>query len=323
MEKQELMDTIVETLKKGNFEVALSRVQCSFDIVARKNLIVLIIKALVNLDTFSEEHAWDLKILSKALKATPIVVGAKTKIGSVENSTVYSRHGINCISLATLEDLFIEGNPPLVYADRGGFFVEVDGSLIKEEREKRGMSISHLAELVGVSKSSIYDFENVDRRISIDSVLKIEKELDIGITKPIYIIKEEEDEEKITNISEDSTERPRSDLEKTILGELSDKGFEVFPTKRTPFNALLKDKEILITGISNAKMYIFEKKAEIVASISDITEKDAMFIVSTKKAKENVKGIPILTQKEIKSLKDVEDILELVHERKTTEKNQN
>ena len=291
MEKQELMDTIVEILKKGNFEVALSRVQCSFDIVARKNFIVLIIKALVNLDTFSEEHAWDLKILSKALKATPIVVGAKTKIGSVENSTVYSRHGINCISIATLEDLFIEGNPPLVYADRGGFFVEVDGSLIKEEREKRGMSISHLAELVGVSKSSIYDFENLDRRISIDSVLKIEKELDIGITKPIYIIKEE-DEEKITNISEDSAEKPRSDLEKTILGELSDKGFEVFPTKRTPFNALLKDKEILITGISNAKMYIFEKKAEIVASISDITEKDAMFIVSTKKPKKMLKAYP-------------------------------
>ncbi len=322
MEKQELLDTIGEILKKGNFEVALSRVQCSFDVVARKNLVVLIIKALVNVDTFTEEHAWDLKILSKALKATPIVVGAKTKLGTVENSTVYSRHGINCISLETLEDLFIEGNPPLVYADRGGFFVEVDGSLIKEEREKRGMSISYLAELIGVSKTSIYEFENVDKRINIDSVLKIEKELDIGVTKPIYLIKEE-DKEDIKNITEDNIEGSRSDLEKTILGDLSNKGFEVFPTKRTPFNALLKEKEILITGISNAKMYIFEKKAEIVASISDITEKDAMFVVGAKRVKENVKGIPVLTEKEIKSLKDVEDILELIRERKTNEENQN
>jgi len=144
MEKHELLNNITEILKKGGFEVALSRVQCSFDIVARRNLIVLIVKALVNLDTFSDEHAWDLKILSKALKATPLVVGAKTKLGPIENSTVYSRHGINCISVETLEELFIEGNPPLVYADRGGFFVEVDGSLIKEEREKKGMSIGHL-----------------------------------------------------------------------------------------------------------------------------------------------------------------------------------
>ena len=51
------------------------------------------------------------------------------------------------------------------------------------------MSIGHLAELIGVSKSSIYEFENLEKRISVDSVLKIEKELDIGITKPIYIIK--------------------------------------------------------------------------------------------------------------------------------------
>jgi len=322
MEKQELLESIVETLKKEGFEVALSRIQCSFDVVARRNLIVLIIKALVNLDTFSEEHAWDLKILAKALKATPLVVGIKTKLGPIGNSTVYSRHSINCISLDTLVDLFVEGNPPLVYADRGGFFVEVDGNLIKEERERRGMSIGHLAELIGVSKSSIYEFENLEKRISVDSVLKIEKELDIGITKPIYIIKVGGKEESEI-IHESPVEAARSDLEKTVLGDLSNKGFEVFPTKRTPFNALLKEREILITGISNTKTYIFEKKAEIVASISDITEKDAMFVVDAKKVKESIKGVPILTQKEIKSSKDVEDILELVHERKPDNKRQN
>lgn len=322
MEKQELIDSIIETLKKGGFEVAISRVQCSFDIVARRNLIVLIIKALVNLDTFSEEHAWDLKILSKALKATPLVVGAKTKIGLVENSTVYTRHGINCISLDTLEDLFIEGNPPLVYADRGGFFVEIDGSLIREEREKRGMSIGHLADLIGVSKSSIYEFENVNKRINIESVLKIEKELDVGITKPIYIIKVT-DKKELDNLAEKSIDKAKSDLEKIVLGDLSDRGFEVFPTKRTPFNALLKEREILITGITNITTNLFEKKAEIVASISEITEKDAMFVVDAKRIKKNIKGVPILTQKEIKSSKDVEDILDLVHERKTQNNNQN
>jgi len=322
MEKQELIDSIIETLKKGGFEVAISRVQCSFDIVARRNLIVLIIKALVNLDTFSEEHAWDLKILSKALKATPLVVGAKTKIGLVENSTVYTRHGINCISLDTLEDLFIEGNPPLVYADRGGFFVEIDGSLIREEREKRGMSIGHLADLIGVSKSSIYEFENVNKRINIESVLKIEKELDVGITKPIYIIKVT-DKKELDDLAEKSIDKAKSDLEKIVLGDLSDRGFEVFPTKRTPFNALLKEREILITGITNITTNLFEKKAEIVASISEITEKDAMFVVDAKRIKKNIKGVPILTQKEIKSSKDVEDILDLVHERKTQNNNQN
>ena len=322
MEKQELIDSIIETLKKGGFEVAISRVQCSFDIVARRNLIVLIIKALVNLDTFSEEHAWDLKILSKALKATPLVVGAKTKIGLVENSTVYTRHGINCISLDTLEDLFIEGNPPLVYADRGGFFVEIDGSLIREERERRGMSIGHLADLIGVSKSSIYEFENVNKRINIESVLKIEKELDVGITKPIYIIKVT-DKKELDDLAEKSIDKAKSDLEKIVLGDLSDRGFEVFPTKRTPFNALLKEREILITGITNITTNLFEKKAEIVASISEITEKDAMFVVDAKRIKKNIKGVPILTQKEIKSSKDVEDILDLVHERKTQDNNQN
>lgn len=322
MEKNELLNNITEILKKGGFEVALSRVQCSFDIVARRNLIVLIVKALVNLDTFSDEHAWDLKILSKALKATPLVVGARTKLGPIENSTVYSRHGINCISIETLEELFIEGNPPLVYADRGGFFVEVDGSLIKEEREKKGMSIGHLAELIGVSKSSIYEFENINKRISIESVLKIEKELDVGITKPIYIVRLMEKKE-LENIKDTPIDAAKTELEKAVLVDLSDRGFEVFPTKRTPFNALLKEREILITGITNITTNLFEKKAEIIASISEITEKDAMFVVNAKKTKKNVKGVPILTQKEIKSSKDVEEILDLVHERKIDTKSQN
>jgi len=48
-----------------------------------------------------------------------------------------------------------------------------------------------------------------------------------------------------------------------------------------------------------------------------------MFVVDAKKVKESIKGVPILTQKEIKSSKDVEDILELVHERKPDNKRQN
>ncbi len=144
----------------------------------------------------------------------------------------------------------------------------------------------------------------------------------MGITKPIYIVRLMEKKE-LENIKDNPIDAAKTDLEKAVLVDLSDRGFEVFPTKRTPFNALLKEREILITGITNITTNLFEKKAEIIASISEITEKDAMFVVNAKKTKKNVKGVPILTQKEIKSSKDVEEILDLVHERKIDTKSQN
>ena len=48
-----------------------------------------------------------------------------------------------------------------------------------------------------------------------------------------------------------------------------------------------------------------------------------MFVVDAKKVKGSIKVFHMLTQKENKSSKDVEDILELVHERKPDNKRQN
>ena len=55
------------------------------------------------------------------------------------------------------------------------------GSLIKTERERRGWSQEHLAELVGVSRVQVSRIESGDQVGSIDTLTRIARELALDL----------------------------------------------------------------------------------------------------------------------------------------------
>ena len=83
-----------------------------FDIIARKNDILLL-KVLNNIDSFQEEQARNLKILSNNLDASSFLVGAKTRRENLENNIIYERFNIPAVTATTLEHILQSKTPKI------------------------------------------------------------------------------------------------------------------------------------------------------------------------------------------------------------------
>jgi putative transcriptional regulator len=82
--------------------------------------------------------------------------------------------------------------------------------------------------------------------------------------------------------------------------------------ERCPFEAVSKDKKkILLTCVDRYDKKLI-KKAKVVSSISNITEKHAVLITDKEVHKTNIEGTPLIIKKELKKIRDPEEILDLI-----------
>ena len=109
MGRDDLINTTRAILAKAGFDVssALTIRGICFDVVAKLDSKVLIVKVLSNVDAFSKENAGEMKTLADALGATPLVVGERSSSGDLEPGIVYSRFNISIVSNETLADLLL------------------------------------------------------------------------------------------------------------------------------------------------------------------------------------------------------------------------
>ena len=79
--------------------------QGSFDIVARKNLLILLLKTFINIDSVNEKNAHEMKQLANIFLASPIIIGAKSRNGILEEDVIYERYDILTIGIETLKKI--------------------------------------------------------------------------------------------------------------------------------------------------------------------------------------------------------------------------
>ena len=307
----DLTNSIVNIFKRAGFEVSLCDIRSCYDIMAKRGLFSFIVKVLSNVDSFSPEHGTEMRKIAYYFNVFPLIIAYKTKKYSLEEGIVYNRESIPVISIETLEGLLLDELPPLIYSDRGGLYVKIDRERLKEEREKRGLSLGYVADALNISKSTLYEYENMEKGVLLENAIKLEKFFDIPVVKPVSILRKIE-----RDTGEIKLEDLKKALERDVLLKLHHMGFKVVPTEKTPFNAVVKDKEIIITGIGESSSRLLRKRIRIVHEFSMMIEKDAMFVVDLKKNPENIEGMPILSKKELKKIKDVEDIFNLIYSKK-------
>ena len=118
--RNQLLQNIYQLLNKEGFETSNIYDHSCFDLVARKKLLILLLKALVNIDTLNEAHTEEIRQISKVFLASPIIVGMKSKNHILEEDIVYERHGLPAIGLETLKNMIVYDEYPEILADRGG-----------------------------------------------------------------------------------------------------------------------------------------------------------------------------------------------------------
>ncbi len=313
MEREDAILAVRRLLQKAGFFVSDPHNirSISFDLIARRDSSLLIIKVLSNVDSLTRSHAEELKSIASSLDASPIIIGDRAGTGPLEEGAVYSRFDIPIINFQTLYDYLIEGVPPLVFAAPGGFYVNIDGEVIRRARAEKGISLGTLADIAGVSRKTIQMYES-----GMGAMMDVAIKLEDFLQEPIVLPIDPFDYRPVPEV--DSIERELEGLEREIFSLLGSMGYAVLPVKRCPFEAVttLEEEDLfLITGVSERNRNL-PKKARVIVNISRVAEKDTVIFIDHVKTRTNIEGAPLIGQDEIERAKDPEVIIHLISDRR-------
>ncbi len=313
MSREDLINTTRAILARAGFDISatLNLRSVCFDIVGRKDEILLIIKVLSNIDAFSRDNAEEMKVLAEALKATPLLIGETSSSGQLEPGIVYSRFKIPIISNETLAEHLLEEVPPFIFAAPGGLYVRIDSEMLRNVRENCGISLGTLAETAGVSRRTIQMYES-GMGAMIDAAMRLEEFLQVPIIEPLnpFEYKSEKKPEEYEVTGDKRTES-------TALNRLLDIGFAITPVTKSPFEAITRSRQtVILTGLGSDEERLIQK-AMIASEISKIAGKHSLVIVEKERSAENIDTTAVVTNDELKKIDDQDELTDLVLSRST------
>ena len=307
--RSQLLQQIENLLKSQGYKTSDIYEQGSFDIVARKNLLILLLKTFQNIDSINESNAHEMKQLANIFLASPIIIGARSRNGMLEEGVIYERYDIPTIGFDTLKNMILYNEYPEILADRGGYFVKIDGSVIKQYREEYSLSLKDLADLAHVSRATMYKYESEIVRASTETAMILEEILNTKVTLDIDLLKQPQPEDIKFSEGEDTI-------------DLSKLGYGVVSTNKSPFDAVAKMKSsekhspLMANVEKNRTEKTLKRMAVPLKDLSMVTTSEPVFIINNEKIKESIGTIPVIKSWELKEFENSKELLKMIRERK-------
>ena len=250
-----------------------------------------------------------------------IIIGIRTRNAMMEHGVVYDRYNIKAVTYETFEE-YLKGSPPVVYAHRGGFFVKIDGEALKKAREKLNISVGELAEASGVSRKTIYKYEQNKANPSVEVAIRIEEYLDAPLARGIDLfemvnIQKDDENQKRESSFPSEEEINIEEYKKQALNILDELGFNLIPTLRAPFDAVAekhKNSEekhnILLTNIGEQENEDIRRRAIMVREISKLLDGYSLLILEKKE--KHYKNLAVISMRELEKMDDALDLIEFI-----------
>ncbi|MGI0054801.1 MAG: transcriptional regulator [Thermoplasmata archaeon] len=316
-------------LERGGFYVSDAHGirPSSFDLAARRDSLLVLLKVLKNIDTLSREEAVRLTELGQLFPAVVLIVGQTSGASELEPGVVYTRYDIPIIREETLADLIEKAVPPFLLSAPGGVFARIDGERLRALREARDLSLGAMAQIAGVSRHSIQLYEE-GGGAEIIVVERVERYFGEPVAVPVDLLLRPSAPEPPLRAPETEAEprgderaRPRSPdpLRASVFDRLYGMGWDVVPTVRAPFDAFTRTpheeevREILLTAIGSLRTA--QHRAELLRELARVTERHAMFVVPDPYPRPSIDGLPVLSVRELGRHRGREELLDEIEER--------
>ena len=285
--KPELLDSINIFLLKKGFTIKNLTRTC-FDVLARKNEQILLIKILEDANSVSRQYTEDMAALASCIGASPLIITEKAG-AKLENNVVYSRFGIFTLSQSTFFSC-ISNKMPFIKSGKAGLTASLSGKKFREKREEVGYSLNSLSKKLGVTSRMISKYENENSEVTINKAMKIYDIFGHQVFNEINVFVQ--------------NGHHQSKLETSISRKYVDLGFDATETKKTPFDIIArKGNEIILTEVSdhvNPQMQ----------SVSKLIDADSLVIFSKKKPK----NMPSMTKKEFMDFEKANELVKFLKE---------
>jgi len=302
MSQDRLLQMVVSVLLMAGFRVTerFSMRPRSFDLIAGRSETLLVIKVVSHIDSVSEETARDLDHIARSLRGSPLIIGERARDAELERGAVYVRYGIFAVSVSTLYDAFVENSPPLVYASPGGLYVNINGQVLREQREKRNLSLGDLGNLLGVSRRTISKYES-GMGTTLDIALRIEEIFDAALVRSIDLLTYE------SHFSEESEQGK----EEIPMGFLERIGMKLHTMHRAPFQALIEFSDhTILTGYGTTDKVV--RRAALIGNISQVTGTHAMCVLTDYYKQKKIGSTLVIGEERLHSVTDGEELIEMI-----------
>lgn len=310
MKRGEMLDVTESILKKTGFQVSercVARTSC-FDFVTRRKEQPVFIKAHVNIGNVSPRDASELHSISRCFFAIRLFIGDKSRRKPLEDDTVYSRYDIYAVNPKTLEDVLIRGTYPLVEAGPGGYYVKLDGDKIREKRQELGLSVGKLAEMMGISRRTLYGYEKGMAKASVSAAYKLEWVLGVPFVQFIDIFKSRPEAESFFALAKRMFIK-QPFLQK-VLRKFAEINFHVAHTRRAPFDFIAQCPEgklCIIGGVRDKKERNVNQRTEEIISVGKVVNAQPVFITDGEEIPNN--NIPSICHKDFAKIRCPEDLV--------------
>ncbi|MEK6983562.1 MAG: helix-turn-helix domain-containing protein [Nanoarchaeota archaeon] len=301
--KQTLLDKVNIFLLKKSFTIKNLTRTC-FDILARKDEQILLIKVLEDANSISRQFAQEMISVASYINASHLIVAEKAG-NKLEDNVVYSRFEIYTLNLNTFINC-INNKFPFIKRGHAGLTASLAGKKLKEKREELGYSLNALSKRIGVSARMITKYENENSKVTINRALKLCNLFGHEVFNEVNIFGLQENSDSRTEAVAPKTCGIFDDARKSTVFDISKKyiqlGFDATETKKTPFDIIAKkDKELILTEVSDNVNPQME-------SLSKLLEADNLVIFKKKKPK----NIPSLTRKEFMDFEEANDLVKFL-----------
>ncbi len=297
---EEFLHETRETFEAANFTVSECAGQPAFDLLVKKNFLLLI-KTLLNLDSFKKHHSIDLHVTARHLSAHPLIIGQRSSHNEMKSGVIYDRYQIPAMNLHTLTNFLLQKQVPYKRATRGGIYLQISGDMMRRLREEHGISKKELANELQVSERTIHSYETG----SISPRDKHEKRLlellgdELIYHLPLF-------KELVKDTPAFKTTTPSNYLQQEASQYLEDKGYAVLWLQHTPFSGISKvegaKRKSMIIGITpDLENDENKQRIHVTASVSRLAEKPWFWIVEDDSSKRLESNFPILSLSELES----------------------
>lgn len=309
MDRAEILTNTESLFSKAGFYLSqrcCARPSC-FDFVARREKQLAFIKVNPNIGNVCERDAEELATLARVFSGASFFVCEKTRSKLLEDDTVYSRYDLGAFTLKTVEDVLLNGMSPLIAASPGGYYVRLDGEAIRKKRLEKGLSIGKMAEIMGVSRRTLYGYERGMSKAPVSTAFKLEWILGVPVVKPIDIFHFMENEGFLAAAKRMIRE---SRFLQFVVRKLLQFNFTVFQVRRAPFDFVAKASEdgtSLIGAIAYGGERNFEARTEEIVSVSKVIEAQPLLVTDSDKVFAG--NVPLIRREDLEKIKRSEDLM--------------
>jgi putative transcriptional regulator len=307
--EKEMLAASEAVLKEVGFNVSercCSRPSC-FDFAARKNETLVLIRVQSDIDILSLNDSQELKAISQCVSSASLLIGEKTREKPLEDDTVYSRYDVSVVTPKTFENIVLRKVYPLIQAGPGGYYVEVDHESIKRRRQELGLSVGEAAEMIGISRRTLYGYERGMAKASVTVAYNMISALGIPVANPINVFEKSRYQRKCF-LSTAKLAIARNKLLGKIFRKLA--RCRITPVKKAPFDFVInfpEEETKIIGGVANSKELELNRRVEEILSFSKVVKAHPILI--TEGREPSNREISCIPSKEISKIKKPEDLI--------------